>query len=137
MDLVLCLLVTFLYILFVVALLVVTWATVYEVAEEQCFNNPAITCHNDWKCNTVCTDQDVHDCFKDTTYTTSNGLAECLLGVTSDKSIVNACKTIANNGGSCNCDVTGISLSNDASCLNGCPLSLSSVQGCPVDPSAS
>lgn len=64
-------------ILFIIALIALTWALSVYNKVQGCYTNPNIWCNDNWQCTTPCTKEGVSACFNNVT---TEGLASCLYG---------------------------------------------------------
>jgi len=118
-------------ILFILALIVLTWMLDRWYKNRTCDNNPYIWCSDNWICETsadengTCGDNNgLNGCYKDAT---TIGLSSCLFGITSTSATI--CTTAGTSGTSgttgitCPCAITKDNSTYDENCLIGCPIS--------------
>ena len=115
-------------ILFIIALVALTWAISVWYRQFQCSIYPNIWCSDSWTCNSSCgnTRPDINTCFDNIQ---STGLASCLYGPNAPGAHVCFAAPTGCSGSSClACDCpTG--MTNIPNCFSGCARTLSSVAG--------
>lgn len=106
------------FILFIIALVALTWMLDKWNLAYQCHIDPGIWCYDDWTCNKSCSGFD--PCFQAVGAT---GLASCLYGTTS--AAANYCKPNPGDSISCTCPA---SMQNANNCFSNCAGTLGDVK---------
>lgn len=116
-------------ILYIVFLVVVTWALRIYSEAYQCSANLNIWCYDDWRCTNQCPDTrlDVNPCFRDPRATGPTGLASCIWGPNNPRA--QACQPPEDappdpNLLACDCPAD---LNAVDSCLRGCPSKIENI----------